>query len=327
MQKKGESQREWDLLGVGENSVDLVATLPRLPQGDGKAALTGLQELPGGQVATALAAAAQLGLRTACVGTFGDDPAGRLVQQSLTDRGVDTSACRTVTARTRTAVILVETEVHTRMVLARRDPALDWAGAPPVHLVTRAKALLVDMTDLRLSVAMAAAARAVGVLTVADVDHEGPGLTDLLPHIDVLVVSEGLRGRLRELQAAGPRLAVATLGAAGAVVWDGRRQVHVPGFPVDVVDTTGAGDVFRAALITHLVDPVDPVDLVDLVDPVDPVDPVLFANAAAALSCRGLGAQGALPTRDEVERLLTSARGRQSKQAWDTPGRSAGEPR
>jgi sugar/nucleoside kinase (ribokinase family) len=73
---------------------------------------------------------------------------------------------------------------------------------------------------------------------------------------------------------------------------DGDRLIHVPGFEVEAVDTTGAGDVFRGGFIYGLLQQW-------------PVDRVLrFANAAAAVSCTRTGALDSVPSLEDTRRLL-----------------------
>jgi ribokinase len=85
---------------------------------------------------------------------------------------------------------------------------------------------------------------------------------------------------------------IVTLGEGGALARTGDRVLHVPAVPVDVVDTTGAGDAFNGAFAVA-------------VGYGHPLDQALhFANAAAALTCTRRGAQASLPTLEEVERLL-----------------------
>ena len=97
---------------------------------------------------------------------------------------------------------------------------------------------------------------------------------------------------LRKLPAPHARLRCVTMGAQGALLLDGDRVVRCDAPAVSVVDTTGAGDVFRGAFIVALLRG-------------DPPDRLLrFANAAAALSCTRPGALGGVPTMAEVERLM-----------------------
>lgn len=305
MQKKGESQRI-DVVGVGENSVDLLATVPHHPAPDEKLELLDVTTRPGGQLATALVACARLGGRTRYIGTFGDDANARLVEDALQHEGVDTTRCRRVHAPNRSALILVDPAAGTRTVLWRRDPALCWpAGEMTSELISDARVLLVDATDLDAAVAAATHARTAGVTVIADVDRPQPGLDRLLPLVDVLIAAEGfpeaITGEatvgpaMRTLQARhGLALVVVTLGAEGAVAWDGGTEVVSPGFVVPVVDPTGAGDAFRAGFAMGWL--AGGRDIRGLLDQ---------ANATAALNCRASGALAGLPTAPEVRALVT----------------------
>ncbi len=332
----------WDVVGFGENSVDLTAVVPTLPAPDGKAQVETLRTQPGGQVATAMVGCARLGVRACYLGTFGNDPHGRLVQAALAEAGVDTMSARTVEAPNRTAIILVDAARGSRMVLGHRDPALDWPPEElPIAALHGARVLLVDATDVPAAMRVAAAARELGLTTVADVDGDVPGLDGLLRLTDVLVVSENLVPDMRRLhRESGAVLVVATLGPDGAVAWDGQQEIHVPGFVVPVVDTTGAGDAFRAGLITAMLDrgPTFAKASAGRLRTADggprTADCVVFANAVAALTCRALGAQSGLPTRADVDTFVTSADVVRSKGSWGrnrlesqpegfTPGESA----
>jgi sugar/nucleoside kinase (ribokinase family) len=88
-----------------------------------------------------------------------------------------------------------------------------------------------------------------------------------------------------------------TMGEEGSLARCGGREIRTAGFPTDCVDTTGAGDVFRGAFIAGCLRAPDG----------DIEDVLRYANAAASLNCRGLGARGALPTAGEVEALLARA--------------------
>ena len=97
----------------------------------------------------------------------------------------------------------------------------------------------------------------------------------------------------REFQAP---LVCVTLGEGGSLARCHGREIRTRGFTVDCVDTTGAGDAFRAGLVAGC-----------LQAPAGDIEEALaYANAVAALNCRGLGAQGGMPTRGEVERLLVA---------------------
>jgi sugar/nucleoside kinase (ribokinase family) len=171
--------------------------------------------------------------------------------------------------------------------------------------VTRARSLLVDTSDLEASVAAATAAKKAGVPVIVDIDRTEPGVDRLLKQVDVLVAAEGfpqahtgattLGAAVRKLSGEyGAAIVVVTLGASGALCWDGETEVQSAGYVVPVVDPTGAGDAFRAGFLAAWL--YGSSSLSDVLD---------FANATAALKCRALGAQTGLPSRAEVLGLLT----------------------
>ena len=312
--------RAFDVIGVGENSIDTLVTVPHWPAADEKVELLSFASLPGGQVASALVGCARLGCRTQYLGVFGDDEHGRSIERTLRAEGVDTRACLTARAPNRSAFIVVDPGAGTRTVLWRRDPALRWPDTSLLAArVSRGRALLVDTSDIDASVAAASAAKKAGVPVVLDIDAPGPGIDALVKCVDVLIAAEGfpqaqtaaatLDAAMRRLKDEyGPSLVVVTLGAGGAVCWDGEHQIRSQGFVVPVVDPTGAGDAFRAGFLAAWLSGVasGTSGLSYLLD---------FANATAALKCRAVGAQAGLPSRAEVLALLTDSGAPRSNQS------------
>src|SRR5579884_3004542 len=92
--------RPFDLVGLGENSLDFLTVLAEPPMPDSKQRLQRFARMAGGQIATAMAAAARLGCRTRYLGSFGDDDLGARARESLDREGVDVSAARTVRGAT-----------------------------------------------------------------------------------------------------------------------------------------------------------------------------------------------------------------------------------
>jgi sulfofructose kinase len=296
-----------DVVGFGENSVDVLATVPHWPAPDDKVELAGLTTLPGGQVASAMVACARLGCVTRYLGVFGDDENGRRIERALGDEGIDTSGCVRAAAPNRSAIVMVDRATGTRTVLWSRPSALDWpASRPAPDIVSQARVLMVDATDLDGAVLMAQHARSAGVPVLADVDTAAPGLERLLSLVDVLVIPAGFALKFTSessvtaaMQSIQKRLAtttvVVTLGANGAAALAGGELVESPGFVVPVADSTGAGDAFRGGFIAAWIASAGNT-LGDL---------LTFANATAALNCRALGAQAGLPATAEVTALVT----------------------
>ena len=305
--EKAKIQRRWrnvalDVVGFGENSVDWVAVVGEWPQPDSKQRLVRFEQMPGGQVATAMVVCASLGCRARYVGAFGGDSHGEWLQRQLTGRGVDVVGVVRAAASSRMAFVLVDQQTGARTILEHRDPALDVATVElPLSSLTAGRVLLVDATDLPAAVHAATSARQAGIPTVADVDRPAEGLRALIAETDILVTSADFPTRytgcpdlekaLRQLATEGPELVVATQGSAGSVAVHGDELIRTPAPVVEAVDTTGAGDAFRAGLIAAWVK-----------GRLDAEVEVLLrqANTVAALSCRGRGAQGAVPSWDEV---------------------------
>jgi sulfofructose kinase len=301
------ASRPFDVVGLGENSMDLVAVVADYPTSNTKQRLQRFARHPGGQIATALAACARLGWRASYIGRFGDDELGRQGRDSLVAAGVDTSAAPMVPGTTNQfAVILVDARTGERTVLWDRHPALAMeAGDVPANAVTAGRVLMLDCVDAAASTQAARVARHAGIPTFLDVEKIRPGVLDLLQQIDAIIAAQDFPTALTGHEDLGRALdalaresnapfVCVTLGAEGSLARCGGREIRTPAFPIDCVDSTGAGDVFRAAFVAACLRASDG-DLEDV---------LTYANAAAALNCRALGARGALPNADEVEQLL-----------------------
>ena len=300
--------RPFDVVGFGENSLDLVVDVADYPGANTKVAARRMEELPGGQVATAMTACARLGLRTRYVGRFGGDRAGEIGVESLRREGVDTAfAERVAGAASRSAVLIVDAARGTRTVLWHRDPALVCDSDVPARAIADGRVLLVDATDLPAATRVASIAREARMAAIVDVDQVSPGIEALLNAVDVIVAAERFPRELTgetETGAALDALArrfhrsavvCVTLGEEGSLARCGGREIRTPAFPIDCVDPTGAGDVFRAGFIAGWLRHGEQAELEDV---------LRYANAAASLNCRAIGARTAAPAAHEVEALL-----------------------
>jgi sulfofructose kinase len=299
--------KAFDLVGIGLNSVDLLTVVCEFPTSNSKQRMQRFARMPGGQIATAIATASRLGWRTRYIGSFGDDDFGTFSRDSLLREGVDVSAARTVVGTTNQfAVVLVDARTGERTVLWDRHPGLTMQPEEvPRDAVISGRMLIVDCQETGAATQAAKYAREAGVPTLIDVEKVRPGIAALLQQIDVIIAAQDFPTALtgyddpgRAIEALGREFDAAmvtvTLGDEGSLTWCGGRGIRTSGFKVDCVDSTGAGDVFRGAFASAC-----------LRDPDGEIEEALaFANAAAALNCRALGARAALPYHDEVERLL-----------------------
>jgi sulfofructose kinase len=301
--------RAFDVLGIGATSVDFVYQLPAYPSPTASLAKMRISQhfvSCGGQVATALATCASLGLRAKFVGVTGTDDNAKRVRRDLEDRGVDLSDVVIRDVSNQYAVILVDEHTGERIVLWDRHERLQLRDRElPPEAVAAARVVHVDDVDIGAAIRAATIAREAGTAVTSDIDRVHERTMELVRAVTFPMFAEhvppALTGvhdpveALRALRRENEGVLCVTLGAQGAVALEGDRLLHVPAFSVNAVDTTGAGDVFRGAFIFAYLQGW-------------PLEPALrFANAAAAVSCTRLGAMASVPSRNEAERFLTQA--------------------
>lgn len=303
------TSRAFDVVTLGLNSIDMLAVVAEYPISNSKQRLQRFAELPGGQMATAAAACARLGWRARYMGCFGDDRLGLMARESLLAEGVDLDAAWTSPGATNQfAVVLVDARSGARTVLWDRHPNLRIDPAAVSRpAIESGRLLVVDCHETAAAATAARFARDAGIPTIVDVERVRPGIGELLQQIDAIIAAQSFPGELtgyeepgRALEAMarefGAPLVCVTLGEEGSLARCGGREIRTPGFSVDCVDTTGAGDAFRGGFAAGCLALSDG----------EIEDVLAYANAVAALNCRALGARGGLPRRGEVEHLLVA---------------------
>ncbi|HEX2031302.1 MAG TPA: ribokinase [Actinomycetota bacterium] len=294
-----------DVVVVGSVNVDLVVRVLRLPA-KGETVTGGtFVRAPGGKGANQAAAAARLGARTRFVGLVGPDELGAEARRALDDDGVDVSTLGTGSRHTGVAGILVDDRGDNLIAVAsgaNAEVSAAYVDGALAGIDVSSPVVLANL-EIPLEAATAAARWAAArggtfVLNPAPARSLDPSL---LARCSVVVANEheaaALGGAsMDDLLAAGAGALVVTRGRQGADLHRPGRPTHRQlGFPVDAVDTTGAGDAFCGALAWALGDGRGLEDGVRL------------AAAAGALACRQVGARGSLPTAREVLALVADA--------------------
>jgi len=297
-----------DVLGLGCAAIDDLLYVSAYPAADEKMPVRRRERHCGGLTATALVAAARLGSRCAYAGVLGEDELSRFVVERFRQEGIETGYVRRrPDARPVHATIIVDQSQNTRTILYDLDGAVgaapDW---PEEELIRAAGVLFVDNIGVEGMIRAARLARQAGIPVVADLESDQhPRFAELLALVDHLILSRDFAARLtgRSDPAAAAnvlwtpeRKAVAvTCGAAGCWYVDAARLgvlIHQPAFSVEVVDTTGCGDVFHGAYASALARGLDTSAR------------IRFASAAAALKATRPGGQAGIPTRAAVEAFL-----------------------
>ena len=300
-------QKKFDAVGIGLNSVDQFCVVREYPTANTKSGILEMAREGGGQAATAMAALARLGLHTAYIGAVGDDEAGAFSLASLETEGVNVDGVVTQRGRaSQFALIIVQREGDgdekgARTILWRREVFL-FPEDVGEEIVRAGRALHLDGHHVEAEIRAAQWAREEGAPVFLDAERAPEGIEDLISLTDYLVAAEDFpalltgvsdhREALRLLHAMGPEVVGVTLGARGALAYDGARFYESPGFHVDVLDTTGAGDAFHGGF------------LYGVLRKMSLEDTLRFANAVAAMNCTALGGRAALPRLSEVEAFL-----------------------
>ena len=295
----------FDLVGVGLNATDTLLLVSRYPEYGGKAAFEREVLSPGGQVASALVTCGKLGLRTKYIGAVGDDERGKIQMASLREAGMNLDHVEIrAGCPNQSAYIVIDQSTGERTIFWHRPECLRF---DPDHIapdmIARARMLHVDGHDTPAVARAARIARDHGIPVSVDVDNVYPGFDKVLACADYLVGSTEFPARwtgerdvfqaLERIQSEyGMRVAAMTLGRDGALAREAGRFVYSPGFVVDAIDTTGAGDVFHGAFCYSVLKGATVRDALE------------FSNAMAALNCTRLGARGGIASADEARHLI-----------------------
>lgn len=299
---------EFDIVGVGLNATDTLIVIPHFPAYGGKVPLTSELVSPGGQVATALVTCSKLGLRGKYIGTVGDDERGRIQIDSLRQTNIDLQDVEIrANCANQSAYILVDQSTGERTVLWRRDDCLRIVGENiTAEKIACGRLLHIDGHDTDAVARAAHIARENRIPVSVDVDTIYPGFDRVLPNVDYLVASSEFPARwtgetdpfhaLELIQREyHMRMAAMTLGQYGALARVNSEFMYSPGFVMECVDTTGAGDVFHGAFCYAVLQNMPMREALE------------FSNAMGALNCTALGARGCIGTEEQARELVQRA--------------------
>ncbi len=296
--------KPFDVVGVGINVIDYLFRIPHFPEPDTKMDALSAMIQGGGLTATAMVACARLGLRTRYIGKFGGNEIGQMAREELQSEGMDLSAAVTAAgASNRFCVVLVEEASGHRTIVRQRDPRI-WLtpGDLSREAVCAGRVLHLDGHEGDAALQAARWAKASGIPISVDAEEPTEHREELFALADVLIVGQRFgrlitgghetQGILDGLARLGPACVGLTLGGAGAALRYRDEVVQAPGFAVNVVDTTGAGDVFHGAFLYGLLQGWEAGDI------------LRFANAVSALKCTCLGGRTGIPRLEEARRFL-----------------------
>ena len=289
---------------VGSINMDLVTVAPRFPAPGETLLGERFLTVHGGKGANQAVAAARLGAEVALVGAVGDDAFGAQMHEGLRHEGVDTThMARLDDCASGTASISVADGENQIVVVPAANARVTPAQVEAAHeAIASADAVLVQMEiPLETVEATLRLGHRLGVPVILN-----PAPAQKLP-VDWLKLARYVTPNqlelatllgadpaedFQQLMRRAPCPVVLTRGAEGAWYREQGEPEHQPGFKVEAIDSTGAGDTFNAALAVFLHEGLP--------------EAVRKACAAAALSVSKLGAQGGMPQRQELDVLLAN---------------------
>lgn len=288
---------------VGSINVDMVTTTARIPSQGETILGDSFQTVPGGKGANQAIAAARLGAEVTMLGKVGADVIGKEMITNLEKNNIFTSNVEPVTGVPTGVATILLTEGDNRIIVT---PGAN-SHVTPAYI--RSKETVIKESDAILVQLEIPLEAVIVTLELAD-KHGVPVIINPAPAQELpqlvwdkatwITPNEQEKEQLFSNKQCNEQL-ITTLGNKGASFQKDGREYIVLGYEMDAIDTTGAGDTFNGALTTAIAEEKTINEAVQ------------FANAAAALSVTKFGAQGGMPTKQEVEVLLKGEKRRAEK--------------
>lgn len=296
--------KQFDVLGIGTAAVDDLIFVQHYPAADSKVDILSSQRQGGGQTATAMVAAARLGARAAFCCQLGDDDLSDFTLRELEKEGVHTGHCvRTPDGNPYHSLIIVDSTTHSRTILHSGGNICPPPEIITEELISSTKVLCLDDNSRGSGIKAARLANEINIPVVADIEPDPPPeFEELIPFVNHLVINREFGNFLTGLEdesqmaselSAGRTCCVITAGERGC--WyaiAGGSTTRVPAFAVEVVDTTGCGDVFHGAYAAAIANGNEIRDAVRL------------ASATAAMKARHPGGRLGIPSLTLVKEFL-----------------------
>lgn len=296
---------EVEVVGLGQASLDFLGKIPSYPEEDGKVEMKEIFIQSGGPVSTALVTLSRLGINTSFIGSVSDDYFGKEIVGSLNSESVNITFLKITPGHySQVAFIsITEKQGHRNVFWHRGDAPFVFPGEIDLSHFPGASILHLDGLMIEASIEAARQAKKKGMMIVLDAGTMRNGSLELISMVDVLIASEHFAEPLVGIDAP-PELSlkvlakycsgdiVITLGAEGSIGLFQQKIIYQDAFPVEVVDTTGAGDVYHGAYIYGLLKGWKMKKCMS------------FASVVSALKCREIGARKGIPRIEDIKKYL-----------------------
>ncbi|MFA5923381.1 MAG: PfkB family carbohydrate kinase [Methylococcaceae bacterium] len=287
-----------DVLCVGHASYDLSFTVAHHPTEDEKISAEGFVGCGGGPAANAAVTVSKLGLKSSFAGYLGQDIYGEKHYQELLEYGVHTDLVIRDTSPTPLSIVLVKPDGKRALINYKGETRALPSGTIDFSSVIP-KVVLFDGHEPHLSKFLLERTQHEGIPTLLDAGSVHEGTLALMEQVDYLVCSEKFARQfagdeetaLALLAEVSPAVVI-TLGERGLIWRRGQERGILPAFPINAIDTTGAGDAFHGAFAAALSSDMNWPDV------------LRYASAAGSLSCTKIGARSGLPSKEEHQALF-----------------------
>ncbi|MDD1624668.1 MAG: PfkB family carbohydrate kinase [Methylococcaceae bacterium] len=287
-----------DVLCVGHASYDLSFSVAHHPTEDEKISAEGFVGCGGGPAANAAVTVSKLGLKSSFAGYLGQDIYGEKHYQELLEYGVHTDLVIRDTSPTPLSIVLVKPDGKRALINYKGETRALPSGTIDFSSVIP-KVVLFDGHEPHLSKFLLERTQHEGIPTLLDAGSVHEGTLALMEQVDYLVCSEKFARQFAgDEETALARLAevspavVITLGERGLIWRRGQERGILSAFPINAIDTTGAGDAFHGAFAAALSSDMNWPDV------------LRYASAAGSLSCTKIGARSGLPSKEEHQALF-----------------------
>jgi len=299
--------KKFDVIGLGSLAVDFIGGIEEWPTPGTKNGLTDFNIYDGGLTGTALTTVARLGGRAAYIGKAGESEMAVRAINALKSEGIDLSmVIKDPASEPIIAIVFTSSDDKERNVFFQKSnlrfpfpeeiPDKNWSK--------KTKVFITDHVAGDAGVYAAKKAISEGVDVVVDIERLQDNVTGLLENASHIIVGEkfarGYSGsdsfgdQVRSLRKKDYQVVIVTLGENGCNCTVDGGNIRIPGFKVQVVDTTGCGDVFHGAYSYCIARGEKPYEA------------CVVANAAAALKARFMGGRTGIPARGKLEEFLTN---------------------
>lgn len=305
--------RKWDVIGVEHQIMDLAIQIDRIPETDGMSLIRDMCWAGGGNASSALVALSRLGASAAVVGTAGNDAYGTFCVKDMAENQVDVSHLKTIKGDTTLCICLAEGKTQGRSFLGKAGTSAELTEEEvDEEFIGSAKILHLNCLPNETQKIAVGFAKKRKVEISLDAGAYSEQAKHLAKESDILIMSEdfyrGMFGddkdylkNCKKLLEEKPHIVIVTLGKAGCAGVGHGEEFILESFSTEqeIVDTTGAGDVFHGGFLYAYLYRFQKEPYCYLLK-----DCAKFASAVSYINCLTLGGRPGIPTLAMVDRFL-----------------------